>query len=121
MKNNKNGLELRGDIWLHKLDRKYLGSDRVSLLEKIDEVGSITQAAKAVGLSYKSAWEHVNVVNNLADKPLVERLSGGRGGGGTFLTAHGKEVIRKFRAVQELHRKFLENLELLPGDSDGLF
>ena len=115
------GIELDGALWLHKSDQKFLGSDRITLLEKIDELGSITKAAKAAGISYKNAWDLVNMVNNLADKPLVERLTGGRGGGGTTLTVHGKEVIRQFRVLQQEHRRFLENLEQRLGDSASLY
>jgi len=116
-----NGIELDGSLWLHKSDQKFLGADRIRLLEEIDVLGSITQAAKAVGISYKNAWDLVNMINNLADHPLVERLTGGRGGGGTTLTVHGKEVIREFRVLQEEHRRFLENLEQRLGDTAGLY
>ena len=115
------GIELEGALWLHKSDQKFLGEDRISLLEKIDALGSITRAAKAAGISYKNAWDLVNMINNLADRPLVERLTGGRGGGGTTLTPHGKEVIRQFRVLQEEHRRFLENLEQRLGDTASLY
>jgi len=121
MKRRSIPLELEGDLWFHRADRKYLGGDRISLLEKIDELGSITKAAKAVGISYKTAWDLVNMINNMAEKPLVDRLTGGKGGGGTTLTAEGKEVIRKFRVVEEEHRRFLENLESRLGDTDTLY
>lgn len=74
-------MEVAGTLWLHKADRKFLGSDRIALLEKIREYGSITKAAKAVGLSYKTAWDMVNHLNNMADRPLVERTAGGKGEG----------------------------------------
>ena len=115
------GIELDGVLWSHKADQKFLGGDRISLLEKIDALGSITKAAKAAGISYKSAWDLVNMINNLADKPLVERLTGGRGGGGTTLTVYGKEVIRQFKVLQEEHRRFLENLESRLGDTASLY
>ena len=57
--------------------------DRVALLEKVAELGSITAAAKAVGISYKGAWEAVEALNNMSAAPLVERSVGGSGGGGT--------------------------------------
>jgi len=115
------GIELDGTLWLHKSEQRFLGSDRIRLLEQIGAVGSITKAAKAVGISYKNAWDLVNMINNLADRPLVERLTGGRGGGGTTLTDHGREVIRQFRVLQEEHRRFLENLEQRLGDTASLY
>ncbi|QWV91897.1 TOBE domain-containing protein [Geomonas oryzisoli] len=117
----KRGIELEGALWFHKDEQKFLGLDRIALLKKIDEVGSITKAAKAVGISYKNAWDLVNMINNLAEKPLVERVTGGRGGGGTTLTAYGKEVVKQYGVLQEEHRRFLENLEGRLGDTASLY
>ncbi len=114
-------MEIEGSVWFHKDDHMFLGGDRINLLEKIDEYGSITKAAKVVGISYKTAWDTVNMMNNLADNPLVDRLTGGKGGGGTFLTSEGKDVIRRFRIIQEEHRKFLTNLSERVGDVDNLY
>lgn len=112
---------ISGSLWLHRQQSEFLGGDRISLLEKVDELGSITKAAKAVGISYKTAWDTVNLINNLAEKPLVDRLAGGKGGGGTSLTAEGKKVITQFKTIQEEHRKFLGNLETRLGDTDRLY
>ena len=59
------------------------GEDRIRLLEMIDTCGSISGAAKAAGLSYKSGWDAVNTLNNLFPKPLVVTRAGGRSGGGS--------------------------------------
>lgn len=116
-----NNVGLTGNLWLNRAENKFLGGDRIHLLEKIDELGSITKAAKAVGISYKTAWDTINMINNLAEKPLVDRLTGGKGGGGTSLTAEGKKVIEQFKTIQEEHRKFLDNLEGRLGDTDSLY
>jgi len=112
---------ISGSLWFHRRQREFLGGDRIILLEKIDEHGSITKAVKAVGISYKTAWDTINLVNNLAEKPLVDRSAGGKGGGGTSLTAEGKKVINQFKTIQEEHRKFLDHLEDRLGDSDSLY
>jgi molybdate transport system regulatory protein len=112
---------ISGSLWIHRRQCEFLGGDRIALLEKIDELGSITKAAKDVGISYKTAWDTVNLINNLAEKPLVDRLTGGKGGGGTSLTAEGKKVINQFKTIQEEHRKFLDNLENRLGDTDSLY
>ena len=83
---------------------------RIALLEQIAETGSITAAAKAVDLSYKAAWDAVAAMNNLADAPLVERTTGGKGGGGTRLTARGAQLVASFRAMEAEHRRFLAAL-----------
>jgi molybdate transport repressor ModE-like protein len=61
-------------------------------LEAIDRRGSISQAAKDVDLSYKAAWDAVDAMNNLAEQPLLIRAIGGQHGGGSYLTAHGREA-----------------------------
>lgn len=121
MKCSQNSTGLSGNLWLNRAENKFLGGDRIYLLEMIDELGSITKAAKAVGISYKTAWDTVNLINNLAEQPLVDRLAGGKGGGGTSLTAEGKKVVEQFKTIQEEHRKFLDNLEGRLGDTDSLY
>jgi molybdate transport system regulatory protein len=117
----KNHLSLAGNLYFNRAEEKFLGGNQIALLEQIDQLGSITKAAKAVGISYKTAWDTVNTINNLAEKPLVDRLTGGKGGGGTSLTLEGKKVIAQFNIVQEELRKVLDNLGSRLGDTDSLF
>jgi molybdate transport system regulatory protein len=121
MKSRKEAIGLEGSIWFQKAENRFLGTDRIALLEKIDELGSISSAAKAAGISYKTAWHLVNMMNNLSEKPLVDRMTGGKGGGGTVLTREGKKTVEQFRIVQEEHRKFLQNLEGRLGDANNLY
>lgn len=121
MSRTKDPIGIEGSIWFQKSQGRFLGGDRIELLEKIEELGSINSAAKAVGISYKTAWHLVNMMNNLSEKPLVDRMTGGKGGGGTVLTREGKQVTEKYRIVQEEHRKFLENLEDRLGDTGNLY
>ncbi len=55
---------------------------RIALLQQIKQTGSISQGAKLAGISYKSAWDAINEMNQLAERTLVERATGGKGGGG---------------------------------------
>lgn len=121
MSKTKDPIGIEGSIWFQKSQNRFLGGDRIELLEKIEELGSINSAAKAVGISYKTAWHLVNMMNNLSEKPLVERMTGGKGGGGTVLTREGRQVIEKYRIVQDEHRKFLENLEERLGETGNLY
>ncbi len=111
MPKRKKQIEVSGTVSFRKKELEFLGSDRIALLEKIDEFGSITKAAKAVGICYKTAWDTIDTINNLSDKPLFVRMTGGKSGGGTRLTEAGKEVIRKYRIINEEHDKFLAGLE----------
>jgi molybdate transport system regulatory protein len=88
----------------------FLGDTRIRLLEAIDQHGSISQAAKHVPLSYKAAWDAVDAMNNLADQPLVERSTGGKHGGGTLLTEHGRKVIGLYRAVEAEYQIALDRI-----------
>lgn len=104
-------LEFSGRFWLNREDRGYLGAGRIELLERIGECGSITQAAKRMGMSYKTAWDAVEAMNNLAEWPLVVRAVGGKGGGGTQLTDYGRQVIVGYRLLEAEHRRFLARME----------
>jgi molybdate transport system regulatory protein len=88
----------------------YLGDVRIRLLEAIDRCGSISQAARAVPLSYKAAWDAVDAMNNMAEQPLVERAIGGQHGGGTTLTAYGRRMIAMYRAVEQEYQQGLNRL-----------
>jgi molybdate transport system regulatory protein len=121
MSTSKQKMELAGKVSLCKSDQVFLGEDRIRLLEMIDEHGSITKAAKAVGISYKTAWDTMDAINNLSEKPLFVRMAGGKAGGGTRLTDEGREVIRKFRVIQEEHDKFLSNITRKIGSANELY
>ncbi|MGK5044601.1 TOBE domain-containing protein [Janthinobacterium sp. GB4P2] len=86
------------------------GVGRVELLGAIAECGSITQAAKLVKMSYKAAWDAIDAMNNLAGEPLVERLTGGKGGGGTRLTPRGRQLVDNFRIIEREHARYLRQL-----------
>jgi len=103
-------LELRGSLWMAVGAKDFGGTRQIALLDAIASCGSITQAAKAIGMSYKAAWDAVDAMNGLAGEPLVERLTGGRGGGGTRLTGRGRRLVDNFHVIEKEHRRFLEQL-----------
>lgn len=96
---------INGRIWISNGEETFLGHGRVVLLEKIKDYGSITQAAKSMGMSYRNAWELVSSMNKQANKPLVDRFTGGKGGGGAVLTIYGEKVITLF---WKLHSDFIQ-------------
>lgn len=97
-----------------------VGEDRFRLLEAIDRLGSISAAAKEVGLSYKSAWEATNALNNLFACPLIVTRPGGRHGGGAEVTAAGRGALRAHRRLTESLADLLAELEqsMAGGHSD---
>lgn len=123
MRRSKKQIEVSGSVSFRTTDMEFLGNERIALLEKIDLYGSITKAARAVGISYKTAWDTINAINNLSEKPLCIRTAGGKSGGGTTLTPEGRDVVRRYRIIQEEHDKYLANLEDKMADVDihGLY
>jgi molybdate transport system regulatory protein len=91
--------------------RLYLGSDRplgpgkVTILESIREGGSISEAARGMRMSYRSAWLLVDSMNSQFKKPVVNTTLGGRGGGSATLTPFGAEVIHRYRAMERATRR----------------
>ena len=108
-----------GSRWLRPGGPPLVGADRVALLEAIRDAGSMTRAATAVGVSYRTAWDRVQGMNNAAGRPLVERSVGGAGGGGTVLTPYALELIAAFRELERAHAQVLGRLSkstARPGD-----
>lgn len=88
----------------------HLNARLFELLDAVDRVGSINRAARAVGLSYKGAWEMIERANSLSPRVLIETATGGREGGGTRLTETGRQLLLLFSKIQEEHRRFLDSL-----------
>lgn len=91
-------------------DKPVLLEKRIHLLQAIKESGSITTAAKQVGISYKTAWEAIDTMNNLSLQPLVIRVIGGSGGGGTTLTPYGEEIVKNYDVLKHEYERFLKTL-----------
>ena len=103
------GKSVRARLWIEGSRGGFLGIGKVSLLEAIAEKGSISQAAKAIGMSYKRAWQLVEDMNALADTPLVITETGGAHGGGTRLTERGLCAVANYRRLEIEFEKFIQN------------
>ncbi|RTL54347.1 MAG: LysR family transcriptional regulator [Rhodocyclaceae bacterium] len=110
---------LSGSISVDSDLGSFLGDTRIRLLEAIETHGSISQAAKAVPLSYKAAWDAVDAINNIAPRAVVERSTGGKNGGGTALTDYGRRLIAFYRALEAEHQRALERLNAALGGSES--
>ncbi len=96
-----------------------VGAERVALLEAIARLGSITAAARELGLSYKGAWDAVQALNNLYARPMVETRTGGRHGGKADVTPEGRTLLRAFQAVEAELAHALAGLERRLEDPGG--
>jgi molybdate transport system regulatory protein len=94
------------NFWIDKDNKSFLGKGRIKLLKLIDKYGSISKAAKEMKMSYKAAWDAVDIINSLSQKPVVEKQSGGIGGGGTYLTEYGKKLIKNFDELENEIEQF---------------
>lgn len=104
--------EIKTGFWIEADLRLVSGLDArmMVLLRAIEQTNSLNQAARAVGLSYKGAWQMLERANNVAPHALVTTATGGSKGGGSQLTPAGKRLLALYLNVQEQHRQFLQQL-----------
>ena len=74
-----------------------IGPGKIELLERLDAEGSITRAAKGMGLSYRRAWYLIDTMNAALGQSVTETKVGGEGGGGATLTPFGRELVTRYR------------------------
>ncbi|GGH89505.1 winged helix-turn-helix domain-containing protein [Pseudomonas fluvialis] len=89
-------------------DEIAMGPGKADLLEAIEREGSISAAARALGMSYRRAWLLVETMNRCFSQPLVQALAGGRQGGGAQLSDEGRQVLQRYRQLQARLRAVAE-------------
>ena len=77
-----------------------IGPGKARLLESIRDTGSISAAARDMGMSYKRAWLLLDSMNQAFTDPVTTAAPGGAGGGGAVLTPFGAEVLERYRRIQ---------------------
>ena len=77
-----------------------MGPGKAELIERIGETGSISAAARAMGMSYRRAWQLVEALNGDFAEPVITTATGGRSGGGAQVTPFGRRVVAAFRAME---------------------
>jgi molybdate transport system regulatory protein len=91
-----------------------IGPGKAKLLESIRDTGSISAAAREMGMSYKRAWQLLDSLNTAFEPAVVTTTMGGSGGGGARLTDFGHELLKRYRRMQEQAQAMLgEDLERL--------
>ncbi len=113
----------RGRLWLDGPEGTFLGFGRIVLLERIEELGSISKAAQSMEMSYKHAWDLLDSMNRQANGKLVETMRGGKAGGGARLTEEGKQAVKLFWKIHAKFQRFLDKetkqLKSLVGEDDN--
>ncbi|WP_380067880.1 winged helix-turn-helix domain-containing protein [Dankookia sp. GCM10030260] len=85
-----------------------IGPGKIALLEAIDREGSISAAGRAIGMSYKRAWDLVDATNRLLGTPAVQGSAGGSRGGGAVLTDAGRNLVADYRAIERAAQRAAE-------------
>ena len=95
-------LRAKVKVWIED-DKENLifGGGKTQILEFIDETGSISEAAKKVGMNYKKAWTHIKILQEFLEDELVIAQKGGKGQGGTVLTPKAKEIIETYKILRK--------------------
>lgn len=100
-----------------------IGPGKAALLESLHATGSISAAARAMGMDYKRAWLLVDSLNRAFAIPVVERLTGGPGGGGAVLTVFGQDILARYRrleaAAAQMAKSDLDALEQAASPDPG--
>jgi molybdate transport system regulatory protein len=94
------GYTTQASVWIEKDGELYLGGGRAMLLERLEQLGSIAAAARSMKLTYRNAWLWIDAMNRLAPSPLVEKITGGAGGGHAQLTDEGHKAIESYRELR---------------------
>ncbi|HSW62930.1 MAG TPA: FmdE family protein [Dissulfurispiraceae bacterium] len=101
MHNGHNGMTIRSKIWIDVGGEPVFGRGRRFLLEAIDKLGSIRQAAQEISISYRKAWGYIKSMEERLGFALVDRHAGGKDGGGASLTENAKQFLKKYRMLEQ--------------------
>ncbi len=103
----ESGIVLKSKVWLEKDGKLFMGYGRATLLERIDQFGSISAAARSMKLAYRNAWLWVEAMNHLAPTPLVIKSTGGPRGGYARLTDEGRKIVKEYKEKRASVREIL--------------
>ena len=106
-------LRVRSKVWLEVNGQPFLGDGRYRLLSAVQKCGSISAAAREMGMSYRKVWSQLQAMEKVSPFPLMERRIGGKDGGATKLTPAISQMMKQFedlcsRVNAEADRCFLE-------------
>jgi molybdate transport system regulatory protein len=105
----KSGIVVRSKVWLEKDGKLFMGWGRATLLERIDQLGSISAAARSMNLAYRNAWLWIEAINRLSIVPLVEKATGGANGGYARLTEEGRRIVDEYKEKRSRVREIINH------------
>ncbi|WP_456464685.1 winged helix-turn-helix domain-containing protein [Persephonella sp.] len=102
--------KIKFKVWLEKDKDIIMGLGRDKLLREIERLGSISKAAKEVGMSYKKAWSFIKTMEDRLGVKLINTRRGGKGGGGATLTEEAKKLLNDFEKITKEFEKLTHKL-----------
>ena len=91
----------KSKVWLEAAGKPVFGDGKAHLLEQIEQAGSLTAAAEAMGMSYRGLWGRLREMERRLGVGLVQRTAGGAGGGGSRLTPQGRRLLQRYRRFRK--------------------
>lgn len=99
-------------IWLEYDDKPLIGKGGAEILEEIEKNGSISKAAKKLGMSYRYVWSYLKKIERTIGEPVIETFRGGKaGGGGAKLTILGKSLLQEYKYIDGYLNEVLSKME----------
>ena len=104
-------VQVRSKVWLEVLGRPVLGPGRREILRAVDEEGSISKAARRLKITFRKAWAQIKAMEEQLGLSILEKQTGGRGGGGARLTPEARDLLSKYDRLaqgfdEEVDEKF---------------
>jgi len=103
-------------LWLEVDGKPLLGEGGAEILEAIDHSGSISEAARSLGMSYYFVWSYLKRMEELLGESIIETRRGGREGGGARLTETGRRLLDAYRDLRRRVEELLSEAELPIGE-----
>ncbi len=101
-------LKIKSKFWIEIDGKPVFGSGKKNLLEAIEKHGSINQAAKEIKISYRTAWSHLNAMEDRLGIKLIDRQTGGKNGGGAVLTENARTILKQYKHLESGLQKIVD-------------
>ena len=99
-------LKIKGNIWIETESGLEIGAIKASLLEQIDLLGSISEAAKKLDIPYRRAWGMIQEMNRNSSFEIVAKEAGGKAGGHSILTEEGRKILQYFKDIDNSLKQY---------------
>ncbi len=102
----ENNLKIKGNIWIETDTGLEINAVKALLLEQIDVLGSISEAAKVLNIPYRRAWGMIQEMNRNSSFEIVAKEAGGKAGGHSILTEEGRDILQLFKDVNDSLKQY---------------